>query len=179
MNLNIIARSALPILLGWMCLAFVCGCVTTQVGGRHGDPLRPGDLPEDPSPQGQTSSANAPARFSPDVLTAKDQCPARLQDIAGALLMYYHLHHSFPNKLAELASVTDIPPLVCPDSQQPYSYSPSGLHKPGGNNRIIVYDPIRNGDGTRWCIMAIYGKPGTAQDLQVIQLPEPLFLAYQ
>ena len=118
--------------------------------------------------------------FSPDVLTAKDRCPAQLQNIEGAILLYSTLHKKLPEKLDELAAYSDSPlNLVCPESKLRYVYVPVGLRKPGGTKRIIVHDPARHADGTRWCIVMNDGRPGGSQSTEVVQLPEPLFLAYQ
>jgi hypothetical protein len=118
--------------------------------------------------------------YNPEVLTAKDRCPAQLHEIAGALFEYYVDHRKLPDKFDELSHYTDTPlTFVCPESHQPYVYVPAGLRKPGGTKRIIVHDPVRHADGTRWCIVISDGKPGAAQAAEVVQLPEPLFLAYQ
>lgn len=157
-----------------MCTALVAvpaGCVSNTPAQRTREPLRPGDLPGD-------SATGQP--ISPEQLTSKDRCPARLHDIEGAMLMYWALHKSLPPNMEDLKAVSDVPlELTCPDTGLPYAYNPQGLRKPGGTKRIVVYDQVRNSDGTRWCIMVADGRPGAAQSTEVIQLPEPIFLAYQ
>ena len=147
----------------------LAGCASSTPAHPTHDVLRTGDLPE--------SSPGQPV--TPEVLTAKDRCPATLHDIEGALLEYYVDHRDLPAKLEDLRPYAPNLSLNCPDTGLPYAYSAQGLRKPGGTRRIIVYDQVRNPDGTRWCIMIADGKPGQAQRTEVIQLPEPLFLAYQ
>jgi hypothetical protein len=152
-------------------LLVLSGCSQNKRAGPGRDTLRPGDLPGDTSPGHP---------ITPDQLTSKDRCPARLHDIEGAMLMFYALNKSLPAKLEDLRSVSDTTlDLTCPDTGQPYAYAPNGLRKPGGSKRMLVYDSAMNSDGTRWCILAADGRPGAPQDMQVVQIPEPLFLAYQ
>jgi len=118
--------------------------------------------------------------ITPDQLTAKDRCPSRLHDIEGALLLYYALKKQFPTSLEELRSVADTKlDFTCPDSGLPYTYVPNGLRKPGGTKRIIVHDAVMNRDGTRWCIVVNDVRPGSSQSTEVVQMVEPVFLAYQ
>jgi hypothetical protein len=165
--------------LGWFLILVAAllvqqnGCVQSPPApARSHSGFQPGDLPQ--------AKGNAPAQpLSPDQLTAKDRCPARLHEIEGALLEYYVDHRDLPANLQQLQPYVPNLPMTCPDSNLPYVYVPAGLRKPGGTKRIIIHDPVRNADGTRWCIMLADHKPGKPQETEVIQLPEPLFLAYQ
>ncbi|HEY2584228.1 MAG TPA: hypothetical protein VGI81_00530 [Tepidisphaeraceae bacterium] len=175
------ARNLCPLLLLLGVMTVVqSGCVqTSTTPQRHGSGFQSGDLPE---MTGKGSGAGTSAQgqpVSPDELTSKDRCPARLQDIAGALLLYYHFHGEVPPNLEALREYNGNLILVCPDTNQPYAYSPNGLRKPGATKRILVYDAIRNSDGTRWCLLATEARPGKPIETDVVQLPEPLFLAYQ
>jgi hypothetical protein len=179
------ARKLYPIVLfvGLIAVAIQSGCVqTTTTSQRPHSGFQPGDLPE---MTGKTNAANGGTAAqgqpsgSPDELTAKDRCPARMQDIAGDLLLYYHFHGDLPPNLEALGEYDAHLALVCPDTNMPYAYSRSGLRKPGATKRILVYDPIRNADGTRWCLLATEARPGKPLETEVVQLPEPLFLAYQ
>lgn len=152
-------------------LAGSSGCVQTTTALPHHSNLQPGDLPDTPSSKGQP--------FSPDQLTRKDACPARLHDIEGALLLYDHYHHQLPTTLNDLHTVQSDLDLTCPDSHQPYVYVPAGLRKPDAKGRIIVHDPVRNADGTWWCIMFVDAPTGKSLQTFVEQLSDPLFHGYQ
>jgi len=158
--------------LAVLLLTALCGCQTAKPVGAAHDTLRPGDLPGEMNSSGQL--------ITPDQLTAKDRCPSRLHDIEGALLLYYFDNKQMPTSLDDLRSVAETKlEVTCPDSGLPYTYVPNGLTKPGGTKRIIVHDPVMNRDGTRWCIVASYGPRGAPQSTQVVQIVEPVFLAYQ
>lgn len=152
-------------------LAGSSGCVQTTTAPPHHSNLQPGDLPDTPTSKGQP--------FSPDQLTSKDACPARLHEIEGALLEYWVDHHRLPPDLAELHAVNPGLDLTCPDSHQPYVYVPAGLRKPDAKGRIIVHDPVRNADGTWWCIMFVDNPKGRSEETLVEQLSDPLFHGYQ
>jgi hypothetical protein len=146
------------------------GCVSSPSNPpRAHSGFQPGDLPNTPSGQ----------PISPEELTSKDRCPARLHEIEGALLEFYAVHREFPPSLNDLHSLEPALELNCPDSNLPYVYVPAGLRKPGGTRRIIVHDPVRNRDGTRWCIMLVDTPPGKSQQTLVVQLSEPLFKGYE
>jgi hypothetical protein len=158
-------------------IVFLPGCQTTTTGPavHTHDTLRPGDLP------GEMTSPGTGQKISPDELTAKDRCPARLHDIVEALFTYYVIHKQMPEKLDDLRGVTKRPlEFICPDTNLPYTYVPVGLRKPGGTKRIIVHDSALNPqDGTRWCIVMADTRPGAGMSAEVVQMPEPIFLAYQ
>jgi hypothetical protein len=151
-------------------LGLQAGCVssTTNPPRAHSG-FQPGDLP----------AANSSDKPSPEELTSKDRCPARLHEIEGALLEFYAVHRQLPQSLSDLHSLEPTLELNCPESNLPYVYVPAGLRKPGGTRRIVVHDPVRHRDGTRWCIMMVDTPPGKSQQTLVVQLPEPLFNGYQ
>jgi hypothetical protein len=159
----------------WLAVSLLAaspGCQPAKPARPVHDTLRPGDLP------GEMTSSGQPV--SPDQLTPKDRCPARLHDIEGALLLYYALKKEMPRSLDELHSISETKlELTCPDSGLPYTYVPNGLRKRGGTKRIIVHDATMNRDGTRWCIVASDGRPGAPQSTEVVQMAEPIFLSYQ
>lgn len=154
-------------------LTALCGCQGSKPATPAHDTLRPGDLPGHMTSSGQL--------ITPDQLTAKDRCPSRLHDIEGALLLYYALKKEFPASLEDLRSVADTKlDFTCPDTGLPYTYVPNGLRKPGGSKRIIVHDSVMNRDGTRWCIVVDDSRHGSSsQSTEVLQMVEPVFLAYQ
>jgi hypothetical protein len=164
--------AAIQIVVFSLALTAFSGCQSVPQAKPAHDTLRPDDLP--------VSSGQPAEHFSPDELTAKDRCPARLHEIEGGLLLYYAMKKQMPASLEELKAISNTPlNLTCPDSGLPYAYSPNGLRKPGGTKHIVVYDPVMNKDGTRWCIVAAEGKPGAAQATEVVQIAEPVFLTYQ
>jgi hypothetical protein len=175
--------SLILLVLGLLAALQTGGCVqTSTTPQRRGTGFQPGDLPEmtGRSGAGGGNTGNTQGQpASPDELVSGDRCPARLHDIEGALLEYYVDHRALPENLNELHTYAPNLPLTCPDSNLPYAYAPGGLRKPGATKHIIVYDPNRNPDGTRWCILATDAKPGKPVETEVVQLPEPLFLAYQ
>ncbi len=118
---------------------------------------------------------------SADQAVASEPCAARLHDVAGALLLYYAVNKQLPPTLADLQDSVGADMLLdftCPDSKLPYVYVPNGLRHPDRPKVIILHDPIQV-KGKRWCILVQPGGPGTAQSLEVLAIPEPLFLAYQ
>ncbi len=111
-----------------------------------------------------------------------DPCAARLHDLEGALLLYYALHKTLPEKLTDLAPLADVDaPLAftCPISGLPYGYNRDGLFSPGKTKSILVYDPTPAHAGRRWCIFSAPAKPGASRSLQVLSVTEPFFLGYQ
>lgn len=109
-----------------------------------------------------------------------DASAARLHDIAGAILMYRAFNDSMPKELADLKATSDEElNFICPITNTPYVYVRDGLHYPGRSKSIVVYEPIARPRGTRWCILMADAKPGGAQSLEVLEIPEADFLAYQ
>jgi hypothetical protein len=159
------------LIIAGLLFAGAAGCVQSTSTPPHHSNLQPGDLPETPSSKGQP--------VSPEQLTRKDACPARLHEIEGALLEYWVDHHQLPPALTDLHAVEPNLELTCPDSHQPYVYVPAGLRKPDAKGRIIVHDPVRNADRTWWCIMFIDAPAGKSIQTFVEQLSDPLFRGYQ
>jgi hypothetical protein len=128
------------------------------------------------------TAPNTAAPITGDPMTAitNDACGSRLQDISGALLEYYALNRDLPVALDDVRNMGDLDaPLkfTCPDTGLPYVYVPRGLHHPGKDMYIIVHDAIPH-DGLRHCIlMSVSGSTRTPQ-MQVVVMPETMFLSY-
>ncbi len=151
----------------------LCGCETqtTKVGvaTMHADPAQPSGHPS--------------GRLTPDEAVATDPCAMRLHDISGALLQYFALNKRLPDKLDDVKAFADAGEplqLSCPASGKPYGYAPAGLVLEGRRKRIIVFDPTPAHDGQRWCVfMADDTRPGAAQSLEVLPVPEAVFHLYR
>ena len=119
----------------------------------------------------------SPATPRPGVGSLTDPCPERLHEIAGPLLLYYATYQRLPPTLAALREVApeEMPPPICPISQQPYAYRPEGLQLPGVPGNVIVYQPKKDPSGIRWAI--VLGAPSPSQPLvpQVLPIPESAF----
>ena len=147
----------------------VCGCETetAKVGipTVHSDPARQGN------------------RLTPDQAVATDPCAIRLHDIGGALLHYFAVNKRLPDRLEEVQSFGDADqPLqfTCPTSGKTYGYAPQGLILEGRKKRIIVFDQMAAHDGQRWCVfMAEEPRPGAAQSIEVLAVPEGVFRLYR
>jgi hypothetical protein len=48
-----------------------------------------------------------------------------------------------------------------------------------GEKCIIAYDPARTPNGNRWCLFMMLPKDGAALSVDVVTLPEPMFLSYR
>jgi hypothetical protein len=119
---------------------------------------------------------------SADQAVGADPCAARLHDIEGAMLLYYAIHKTLPEKLVDLAPLADFDaPLVftCPASGQPYGYNRDGLRAPGKTKNILVYDPTPAHNGKRWCIFTTPAGRGTSRSLEVLAVTDPFFRGYQ
>lgn len=152
-------------LLSMALLLFVSACQSGNGSNGQGNRGSSGD--------GEDSQAVDPS--------ITDPCAARLHDLEGALLLYYAIHKTLPEKLADLAPLADLDaPLSfdCPVSGLPYGYNREGLHSPGRAKSIIVYDPTPT-KGRRWCIFMAPAAPGASRSLQVLSVTEPFFLGYQ
>ncbi len=107
----------------------------------------------------------------------KDPCAERLHDLCGHLLLYYSTHGRLPPTLADLKPTggLPLPPLVCPASEKPYVYDPTGLtiaHQPG---RLVVYDPEPSHSGMRWGILVRKTTDGSSPTARVILVDEGEF----
>jgi len=120
---------------------------------------------------------------SNDPMEGQDPCSVRLHDIEGALLMYFMINKHYPDTLEELRSVADVDndlKFSCPVSNQAYGYAPRGLRAPGRQKLIIVWDTDTAHAGKRNCIMAVdTPNSHSPQSLEVLSIPEPVFLSYQ
>jgi hypothetical protein len=104
-----------------------------------------------------------------------------LQDIEGAMLLYYAVNRHLPEKLDELKEFADVGTelnFTCPVSGQPYVYAPGGLQSAGRNKRIIMHDATAAHDGKRWCILMAPIKPGQAPYMEVLQMTDAMFRTY-
>jgi hypothetical protein len=119
---------------------------------------------------------------SSDVALATDPSALRLNDIGGALLLYYATNKQLPDQLEDLnASGYSEGPLkfTSPVSGKPYVYVPAGLSLEGQRKRIIAYDPTLTHDGRRFClVMALESRPNAAQSVEILSLPEKVFEMY-
>ena len=120
---------------------------------------------------------------SNDPMESQDPCSVRLHDIEGALLMYFMINKHYPDTLEELRSVADVDTdlkFTCPVSNQAYGYAPRGMRAPGRQKLVIVWDTDTAHAGRRNCIMAVDTPNSHApQSLEVLSIPEPVFLSYQ
>jgi len=154
------ARTILSI-AGLLALA---GCVTTTVSS---------DRPAVPAVEGPSSVEHA---------VASDPCASHLHDISGAMLMYYAINRELPAKLEDLKPLADLDQALdftCPLSHQPYVYVPGGLETAGRSKIIILHDAAPSHAGKRWCILMEPAKGKSAPSMEVLLVPEPIFLGYQ
>jgi hypothetical protein len=124
------------------------------------------------------TAAPAPKQLDKSILALTDPCAVRLDDITGALLMYYSQHHQLPTKLEDLraAGVADATlAFTCPISGLPYVYAPENLERLGPDRRPIVYDPAPSHDGHRWVVVAAPVRPGLPVNMWVVSLDEAAF----
>lgn len=150
--------------------AALCGCETQT--SKVGVPTRHTDSVELPHPPpGSTDEA-----------MATDPCAMRLQDIGGALLQYFALNKRLPARLEDVKTIVGVDQslqFACPASGKPYGFAPAGLILEGRKKRIIIYDPTPAHDGRRWCVfMTDQRRPGAAQSLEVLAVPEAVFHLY-
>ena len=101
----------------------------------------------------------APAADSPTAGT--DPCANRLHDLGGLLLLYFVTNRRLPERLDDLAPLSDDPSkfhehITCPASGRPYEYVPKGLPAAGTDRVLLVYDPTpaHGGGAFRWVLLA-------------------------
>lgn len=136
-----------------------------------------------PSQPAQAPTANfLSAPTSPDAIVGSDPAAVRLQDIGGYILLYYREHQAMPPNLDELRKIPGGEDLnfISPSSGQPFTFSPAGMWIPGnGEKCIVAYDPARSPNGNRWCLFMLPPKDGAALSVDVVTIPEPMFLSYR
>ena len=147
-----------------------------EAAGVGGDRAAPG-TPSTPS------TPSAPAQpGGPDPLASIEPCAARLQDVAGVMLLYYALNQRLPDGLEELRGVADIDQALeftCPASGRPYVYDPAGLRYPGKDERLIIYDADPAHDGrTRWGVLAAPPKGKRPAAMWAVPLTDEVFNTY-
>lgn len=123
---------------------------------------------EDP----RTSPLTAP-------ITNTDACASAMHDICGAFLLFYLSQNRLPAQLSELYNSEFLPKnvrFVCPVSQQPYIYNPSGIFLPEQNARVVLYDATAAHSNHRWAITIQEPQPGQPLVAKVIALPDQFFL---
>ena len=133
-----------------------------------------------PAPVRSQNFLNAPA--DPDAIVDTAPAAMRLQDIGGYILLYYREHQAMPPSLDELRKIPGGGDLnfTSPSSGQPFAFSPAGMWIPNqGEKCIIAYDPARTPNGNRWCLFMMLPKNGAALSVDVVTLPEPMFLSYR
>ncbi len=144
--------------------------------------LTSASLSPDGSPAKPAKNPSAPiSRVDPNDVVDADPCAANMQQIAGALLLYYATKHQMPERLRDIIPMADSDTLKleCPASKMPYSYSPEGLRAEGKTKVIVVYDAAATHSGVRWCIVMSAPKSPVNRSLEVVAMPESQFLLYR
>lgn len=119
---------------------------------------------------------------SPDEIVETDPAAMRLQDIGGYILLYYRDHQQMPPSLDELRTIPGGGDLdfTSPSTGQPFVYYQTGMWAPDqGEKCIVAYDPARAASGKLWCLFMTLPKAGAALSVDVVALPEQIFLNYQ
>lgn len=111
--------------------------------------------------------------------TVYDPSAERLHDICGYLLLYYRQHRALPPSLEALRAARsgEIPPLLCPESGQPYLYQESAVEMPGRPGRLLVHAPSRaratvQGYPSRWAVLVAEPRGEGPLVAQVVLIPE-------
>jgi hypothetical protein len=116
-------------------------------------------------------------------------CKYRLEDIRGALVMYYLGNGRLPERLADLIGIEEVKTeadLVCPDSRQQYTYKSNStleMTARAGNRvqtgRIVIYDSRPHevgGARVRWSVIVNLPQPGSPTfSADVLPVPEDRF----
>jgi hypothetical protein len=135
-----------------------------------------------PASAGSPHPSLSSAPTSPDEIVETAPAAMRLQDIGGYILLFYREYQKMPPTLADLRTTAGGQDLnfISPSTGQPFAYIPTGLWSPEQSERcIIAYDPGRMASGKRWCLFMTLPKAGAALSVDVVALPEPIFLNYQ
>jgi len=145
------------------------------VGGCAGQPARSeGNAPTPRAPR-QASAARGGNSL------ATDACATRLQDLGGALLLYYAVNRRLPDKVEDLSTVpgAESAQLACPVSDRPYVYVPGGgLRAQGKPRQLVLYDATPAHGGLRWGLFI--SPPSGSEPLAtwVTPMSEALFRSY-
>ncbi len=117
---------------------------------------------------------------SPTALISNtDPCAMRLHDISGAFMLYIAVHKDLPPALSDLKKLSDEELIfVCPESNQPYVYSASGILLPDMKSRIVLYDPAPSHKNYRQAIAIAEPQSGQSLVAKVVALPESFFLLH-
>ncbi len=128
------------------------------------------------------ASSVSSAPTSPDEIVESAPAATRLQDIGGYLLLYYRENQQMPPSLDELRNIPGGADLdfTSPSTGQPFVYDPAGFWALSQSDKYIVaYDPGPTRKGKRWCLFMTVPKAGTALSVDVVAVPEQIFLNYQ
>jgi hypothetical protein len=164
-------RNALPVVMTGLLLA---GCQPAAPPPTAGGPTF--DLG-----QGNGGNASGGVPSSPDAIVSTDPTAARLQDVGGYVLLYYREHEQMPASLDELRNMPGGQDLqfTSASTGKPFVYQPAGMWSPQrGDKCIILYDPDLK-HGARWCLFMTLPKAGAALSVDVMAVPEPIFLNYR
>ena len=129
------------------------GCAPKDPAGTKGSP--PPRVTTSTGPGARPTQARDGAPTSPTA--AQDDCAARLHDISGLLLLYFVTNRNLPERLEDLAPLSDSPSTfqtTCPVSGRPYVYTRQGLPGAGSDRVLLVHDPEPSHGGLRWVIVA-------------------------
>jgi len=138
------------------------------------------------TPGAQSPDKPKPAiKLTPAQQASLDACVDRMQDIAGALMMYYHDHRSLPERLEDLQTLPIIGAdlqFSCPATGKHFIYVPNGLKSLGRPKRVLAYDPDPSDltpDGIRWCVLAPPFNPGQpTQTIEAYPMSTREFVSY-
>jgi hypothetical protein len=116
---------------------------------------------------------------SPDTVLEADPSFVRLNEIGGAIMLYWSINKQMPPQLvdAQTADPDEVLNFNSIPSGEPYAYVPAGLSA-GGAKRIIVCDPEPGRDGKRWCLLMPQPAVGMALSVETVQIPEAIFERY-
>ena len=149
--------------------ALLIGCQPTPAG-----PPKAVDISSAPLPTDRPPTA--------DETVASDASATRLHDIVGVLLLYYIEHHNhMPDTLEQIKPYADVGTdlnFISPYSGQPYVYSSAGLYAAGQDRRIIIWDPVPNKSGIRWCVLMPRVEPGKPVVPEVVPIQTKAFEAF-
>ena len=121
------------------------------------------------------------ATRSPFSATVDDPSAQRLHEICEHLLLYYAVNQALPPTLEGLRQVRpeSLPPLVSPESGQPYVYHRTPIYLQGRSSRLLIHDPVRakatiRGEPARWVVLVAEPDPELGGPLatQVVPITE-------